>query len=64
MKNYMIKTCFASPTGTNAKANKTCINIVIFIVLFVDFLSWLSTGSYPADINRFRSQSGKLILLI
>ena len=28
-----------------------------------DFLVWLRTGSYPADINRFRSHTGKLYYL-
>ena len=54
---------------TKARANKTSINIMIFILIFVenclyfdaihDFSVWLRTGSNPTDSNRFRSHTGK-----
>ncbi len=36
MKNYKIKTIFVSPEGPEARANKTGINFMIFISIFVD----------------------------
>ena len=52
--------------------NKTGINSIIFIFLFVenclkyddihDFLVLPRTSSYTSDINRFRSHAGKYIL--
>ena len=36
MKNFKIKTSFESPDGPKARANKTNINNMIFILLFVE----------------------------
>ena len=67
MKNYTFKTILLAP---KAQANKTDINIIF--LLFVEnclsydaihnFSVWLSTSSYPADINQFRSHTGKKLL--
>ena len=35
MKNYRIKTSFVSPEGPKTRANKTGINFMIFILIFV-----------------------------
>ena len=53
-------------------ANKTGFNLMIFISVLVKnllqydaihgFSVWLRTGSDPADINRFESQTGKEII--
>ena len=69
MKNYTIKTSFVCLERPKARADKTDINIMIFILIYVEhFLSfdaihnfsvWLRTGSNPADSNRFRSHTGK-----
>ena len=74
MKNYMIKTSFASPDWSKARANKIGINFMISIIIFVrdclyynskqHFSVWLRTGSNPADINRFRSHTGKVLLIL
>ena len=63
MKKYKIETCFGSPDIPKARDNKTGINFMITIKIFVgncvqyvtihDILVWPRTGSYPADINRF-----------
>ena len=67
MKNYKIKTSFERP---KARANKTGINAIAFIVFVKncmwydaihDFLVWLRTSANPADINHFRGQTGKNI---
>ena len=65
MKNYKIKPSFVRPEGPKARANKTSINIMIFILIFVknclysndmnDFSVWLRRGSNPVNINWFRS---------
>ena len=58
---------FESPGVPKARAIKTGINFMAFILIFVEncncnttknmfFLVWLRTGSHPADINRFRSK--------
>ena len=44
MKNYKIKTSLVRPEGSNARANKTCINFMIF--LFLGILVKLSTILY------------------
>ena len=36
MKNYQTKTNFVIPQGLTARANKTGINLMIFIVIFVE----------------------------
>ena len=51
------------------KTNKTGMNLIIIIFMFVEnsmqyytlhyFSVWLRTGYNPADINRFRSHTGK-----
>ena len=51
------------------RANKTGINFMIIILILVenclyydtiyDFSVWLTTGSNPADINRYRSHTDK-----
>ncbi len=65
MNNYLLKSKgFVSPDGPKAQANKTGINLVIFILIFVenclifdviyDFSVWTRTGSfYTADSNQF-----------
>jgi len=73
MKNYKIKISFVSSKGPKARANKTSINFIIFISIFVkncllfdaihDFSVWLRIGSNPVDINRFQSHTGKYFLL-
>ena len=35
-KNYKIKISFNSPDGPKARANKTCVNLMIFVVIFVE----------------------------
>ena len=64
MKNYLNKTSFLSH-----ERPKTGIDFMIFILICLEncqqyyaILScsvWLRTGCYPADINRFRSHTGK-----
>ena len=54
-----------------ARTNKSGINFMIFISIFVeicmyydavhDFSVWMRTGSNPADIDRFRSHTGNKI---
>ena len=68
MKNYKNKTSFISSEGPKAK--KTGINIMIFILIFVenclefdaihDISVWLRTDSNPADSNRFKEKSCKV----
>ena len=63
MKNFKIKTSFVSTEGPKAQDNKTGINLMIFILIFVDnrlqyddihnFSVCLKTKYNPADINRF-----------
>ena len=70
MKSIRLKPVLLS---TKAQANKTGIDFMIFILIFVenclqydaihDFSVWLRTGSYPADINRFRIHTGKYITI-
>ena len=60
---------FTWSEGPNSRSNETGINIMIFILLFVenwllydmihDFSELLRTGSNPADINWFLSHTGK-----
>ncbi len=60
------KTSFVSP---KARASKTGINLMIFILIFVEnclwfdaiyaFSVWLRTGPNPADSYRFRSHTIK-----
>ncbi len=67
MKNYKIKNRFVSPE--EARANKTGINFMIFILISIEtcllldaihyFSVWLRTGSNPADSNRFQSHTGE-----
>ncbi len=53
------------------RQKKTVVNIEIFIFVdnclqydaIHDFLVLLRTGSNPADINRFRSHTGNIIIL-
>ena len=58
VKNFEIKTSFVRP---RALSNKTGVNFIIFILLFVkiciydmvyDFSVWLESGSNPADISK------------
>ena len=61
--DYNIKTSVVSPAGLKALANKTGINLMIFIFIFMenclsyiamrDISVWLRTGCYKADINQF-----------
>ncbi len=70
MKNYTIETNFVSHEGTKARAEKTGINFMIFILIFVEnclqfdavhnFSVCLRTGYNPTDINRFRSHTWKI----
>ena len=66
LKNWKIKTSIVSPERTKARANKTVINFMIFILIIVqnchDFSVWLRNGSNPPDINRFWSHTRKVIL--
>ena len=60
-----IKDGSVSAEGLKSRSNKSVINSMIFILIFVinclsnydiyDFLVWLITGSNPADINLFGS---------
>ena len=53
MKNYKTKT----------QTNKTVINFKLFLLKFVEIFHYdLITGSNPANINQFRSHTGKYIL--
>ena len=57
----------------NARANKTGLNIIIVhlysyktgfnTIRYDDFSVWLRTGSDSAEINRFRSHTGKDIII-
>ena len=47
MKNYMIKTSFIRPEGKKAIGNKTIINFMIFILIFVE--KWL-IGYYDFSV--------------
>ena len=60
MKNFNIKTSFDSLERPKTWANNTGINVMIFILIFVEnclyydihnFSVWLRTGSNPSDIN-------------
>ena len=62
-----LKAVLLAPKGRD---NKTGINLMIFILIFVenclqydarhDFsVYWFGTGTNPADINRFGSHTGK-----
>ncbi len=70
MKNLRLIPVFSSPKGPKARAKKTGINFMIFILIFVEivcnsmlyihnFSVMLRAGSNPADSNRFRSHTGK-----
>ena len=71
MKNYKTETSFVSPEEPKALANKTgvdfhsniCGKLSVIYDAIHDFSVWLKTGSKPADINRFRSHTGKPIKL-
>ena len=64
MKNYKIKTSFVGPEGPDRTITKMVL-ILIFVEDFLlydnihDFSEWLRAGSYPVDINPFRSHTGK-----
>ena len=72
MYSYKIKTSFVIPEMPNARANKTLTGFIIMIVHFyigrkLDIIRYVSfqcvrTGSYPPDINRYRSHTGKIFL--
>ena len=71
MKDYKIKTSFVTTEGPAAKANITGNNFNILILLFVEIVCitmlykiCLRTGSNSADINQFRSHTGKNFLCI
>ena len=69
-KKDKIKTIFVSPEVPKDQANKTGIDIMIFILIFMekclnydaihDFSVLLRTGSNQADKYRFRSHTRKL----
>ena len=66
MKNCIINTSFVSPGGPKLQANKTGNNIKIFHFNIVcntkilhDFSVCQGIDSYPLDINRFQSHTGK-----
>ena len=69
MKNFKNETSCVSSEEPNALSDKTGINFMIFILIFLenclhygakhDFSVWLRTGSNPADINWFQSHTGK-----
>ena len=71
MENFQIKISFVTPYGPNSQFKETGITFMIFILILVEnclyydgihvFLVWLRTGSNPANINRFRSQTGILL---
>ena len=63
-----IKINLVNLEGLKARTNKTVINFMIFIKIFVEncllyyaIHEWLRTGSNPADINLFGSHTGKII---
>ena len=68
MKKYKMKTSFVRPDRPKARDNKTGINFMITIKIFVgncvqyvtihDILVWPRTGSIQTDNNRFRSHTG------
>ena len=62
------KNTLCCPKGPKAQANKTGINLMIYILIFVKSVTrcyawfssvWLRTGSNPADIIRFRSHTAR-----
>ena len=71
MKNYKFKTSFVIPEGSKTLLNKTGVNFIIFILIFMenclyydsihDFSVLLRTDSNPVDINQFRSHTEKVI---
>ena len=74
MYNYKIKTNFVSLEMIKTRANITDFNIMIvhyyicrklhIIHTIHDFPILLKSGSNPADIIRFRSHTGKVLLTI
>ena len=55
MKNYQTKTNFVIPQGLTARANKTGINFMIFIVIFVEkrVCNTMLCMIFSMDENRF-----------
>ena len=68
-----IKTGFVGPCGPKAQDNKTVIDSISFILLFLgsclkcdtiyDFSVWLQTGLNPANIKRIFAQTKKKFTL-
>ena len=64
MHNHEIKTSFVSPEMPEAQANKTGFSMIVHFYIFKKldikrFSVMLKSRSNPADINRFRSHTGK-----
>ena len=70
MKNYKMKTAFISAKGVKVRSNKTGIDFMIFILIFVENClenakhNLLKTDSDPAEKNRLRSHTGKRFLVL